>query len=147
MKRFMQRIKIFWIMYLTFFIIYYVVPIILQNYMANNEMFLFYKRSIMIILALAFISLSILSIALSEESKFFRILLVVNDICKYICIGLMVLLFIIITIASNSDKNSGGNQRRRFRCTKCGEVRNGITGLYMKTSGCPRGGAHYFIKE
>ncbi|WP_432632839.1 hypothetical protein [Brachyspira sp.] len=147
MKRFIQRIKIFWIMYLTFFIIYYVVPIILQNYMANNEMFLFYKRSIMIILALAFISLSILSIALGEESKFFRILLVVNDICKYICIGLMVLLFIIITIASNSDKNSGGNQRRRFRCTKCGEVRNGITGLYMKTSGCPRGGAHNFIKE
>ena len=146
MKRFTQRIKIFWIMYLTFFIIYYVVPIILQNYIANNEMFLFYKRSIMIILALVFISISILSIALDEESKFFRILLVVNDICKYICIGLMVLFFIIITIFNNG-KNSGGNQIRRFRCTKCGEVRHGKTGLYMKTSGCPRGGAHYFIKE
>ena len=72
-------------MYLTFLIIYFIVPLILQNYMGNNEMFLIYKRSIMIILALVFISLSILSIALNnEESKFFGILLVINNICKYI---------------------------------------------------------------
>lgn len=136
-----KRIKIFWVMYLTFLIIYFIVPLILQNYMGNNEMFLIYKRSIMIILALVFISLSILSIALNnEESKFFGILLVINNICKYICIGLIALLF-------NNDKNSGGNQRRRFRCTKCGEVRYGTTGFFMKTSGCPRGREHNFIKE
>lgn len=136
-----KRIKIFWVMYLTFLIIYFIVPLILQNYMGNNEMFLIYKRSIMIILALVFISLSILSIALNnEESKFFGILLVINNICKYICIGLIALLF-------NNDKNSGGNQRRRFRCTKCGEVRYGTTGFFIKTSGCPRGREHNFIKE
>ena len=136
-----KRIKIFWVMYLTFLIIYFIVPLILQNYMGNNEMFLIYKRSIMIILALVFISLSILSIALNnEESKFFGILLVINNICKYICIGLIALLF-------NNDKNSGGNQRRRFRCTKCGEVRYGTTGFFMKTSGCTRGREHNFIKE
>lgn len=140
-----KRIKIFWVMYLTFLIIYFIVPLILQNYMGNNEMFLIYKRSIMIILALVFISLSILSIALNnEESKFFGILLVINNICKYICIGLIALLFIIL---KNNDKNSGGNQRRRFRCTKCGEVRYGTTGFFMKTSGCPRGREHNFIKE
>lgn len=94
-----KRIKIFWVMYLTFLIIYFIVPLILQNYMGNNEMFLIYKRSIMIILALVFISLSILSIALNnEESKFFGILLVINNICKYICIGLIALLFIILKI-------------------------------------------------
>ena len=92
-----KRIKIFWVMYLTFLIIYFIVPLILQNYMGNNEMFLIYKRSIMIILALVFISLSILSIALNnEESKSFGILLVINNICKYICIGLIALLFIIL---------------------------------------------------
>lgn len=140
-----KRIKIFWVMYLTFLIIYFIVPLILQNYMGNNEMFLIYKRNIMIILALVFISLSILSIALNnEESKFFGILLVINNICKYICIGLIALLFIIL---KNNDKNSGGNQRRRFRCTKCGEVRYGTTVFFMKTSGCPRGREHNFIKE
>ena len=39
-----KRIKIFWVMYLTFLIIYFIVPLILQNYMGNNEMFLIYKR-------------------------------------------------------------------------------------------------------
>lgn len=108
-------------------------------------MFLIYKKNIMIILALVFISLSILSIALNnEESKFFGILLVINNICKYICIGLIALLFIIL---KNNDKNSGGNQRRRFRCIKCGEVRYGITGFFIKTSGCPRGREYNFIKE
>ena len=63
-----KRIKIFWVMYLTFLIIYFIVPLILQNYMGNNEMFLIYKRNIMIILALVFISLSILSIALNISS-------------------------------------------------------------------------------
>ena len=68
---------------------------------------------------------------------------------EIIFICLIVLLVIIINIINifNNDKNSGGNQRRRFRCTKCGEVRYGTTGFFMKTSGCPRGREHNFIKE
>lgn len=65
MKEFFQRIKIFWGMYIMFFVLFFIGALFILIFIHNQYLYM----SLMTILALILIALSVSSIVLPKESK------------------------------------------------------------------------------
>ena len=80
MKKLIERIKIFWSMYIVLFIIFCIGSMIIMGKINKDAV----SIPIIIIIAIAFIIISILSITSSQDGKLFSILYKSSRITGYI---------------------------------------------------------------
>ena len=101
MKRFIQRIKVFWVLYLILFPLVFIVFSLFALYgMKNQELAI----SLILIMALVLIVLSILSLALPDNNIIFRCLL---RLARRIRIfwGMYAMYIFVFVIAALADAN------------------------------------------
>ena len=126
MKSFIQRVKIFWSVYLSLLIIFCILSLFIYDGIENQ--YLMY--AIIILVALILIAICILSIVLPEESKIYRVLLIINAICR----PLWKILFVVFLVIYKLHKEYGYGKSQWF-CKYCGQEFNSFSSL---TSGsCP----------
>ncbi|WP_300368767.1 hypothetical protein [Brachyspira sp.] len=106
MKKLIERIKIFWSMYIVLFIIFCIGSMIIMNKINKDAV----SIPIIIIIAIAFIIISILSITSSQDSKLFSILYKSSRITRYI-----------MSIFTEAYRRYGVvTKDKRLVCSKCG---------------------------
>ena len=103
MKRLIQRIKIFWILYLVLFpLIFIVFSLFALHGIKNQEL----EISLMLIMALVLIVLSILSLALPNDNIIFRCLLrLAQRIRIFWGMYAMYILVFVIAALANANQN------------------------------------------
>mgnify|MGYP001052149987 CR=1 FL=1 len=79
MKKLIERIKIFWSMWTVLFIIFCIVSLMITGKINKDAL----SIPIIIIIAIAFIIISILSITSSQDGKLFSILYKSSRITRY----------------------------------------------------------------
>ena len=101
MKRFIQRIKVFWVLYLILFPLVFIVFSLFAFYgMKNQELAI----SLILIMALVLIVLSILSLALPDNNIIFRCLLRLAQRIR-IFWGMYAMYMIVLFIAASIGAN------------------------------------------
>lgn len=106
MKKLIERIKIFWSMYIVLFIIFCIGSIVITNKISKDAV----SIPIIIIIAIAFIIISILSITSSQDGKLFSILYKSSRITRYI-----------MSIFTEAYRRYGVvTKDKRLVCSKCG---------------------------
>ncbi|ADG72466.1 hypothetical protein OFR22_08430 [Brachyspira hyodysenteriae] len=106
MKKLIERIKIFWSMYIVLFIIFCIGSIVITNKISKDAV----SIPIIIIIAIAFIIISILSITSSQDGKLFSILYKSSRITRYI-----------MSIFTEAYRRYGVvTKDKRLICSKCG---------------------------
>ena len=106
MKKLIERIKIFWSMYIVLFIIFCIGSMIIMGKINKDAV----SIPIIIIIAIAFIIISILSITSSQDGKLFSILYKSSRITRYI-----------MSIFTEAYRRYGVvTKDKRLVCSKCG---------------------------
>lgn len=106
MKKLIERIKIFWSMYIVLFIIFCIGSMIIMGKINKEAV----SIPIIIIIAIAFIIISILSITSSQDGKLFSILYKSSRITRYI-----------MSIFTEAYRRYGVvTKDKRLICSKCG---------------------------
>ncbi|MEI0529251.1 hypothetical protein R4K89_13240 [Brachyspira intermedia] len=106
MKKLIERIKIFWSMYIVLFIIFCIGSMIIMGKINKDAV----SIPIIIIIAIAFIIISILSITSSQDGKLFSILYKSSRITRYI-----------MSIFTEAYRRYGVvTKDKRLICSKCG---------------------------
>lgn len=106
MKKLIERIKIFWSMYIVLFIIFCIGSMIIMGKINKDAV----SIPIIIIIAIAFIIISILSITSSQDGKLFSILYKSSRITGYI-----------MSIFTEAYRRYGVvTKDKRLVCSKCG---------------------------
>lgn len=106
MKKLIERIKIFWSMYIVLFIIFCIGSMIIMGKINKEAV----SIPIIIIIAIAFIIISILSITSSQDGKLFSILYKSSRITRYI-----------MSIFTEAYRRYGVvTKDKRLVCSKCG---------------------------
>lgn len=108
MKKFIERIKIFWSMYIVLFIIFCIGSMIIMGKINKDAV----SIPIIIIIAVLFIIISILSITSSEDSKLFAMLYKSSRITRYI-----------MSIFTEAYRRYGlMTKDKKLVCSKCGSI-------------------------
>ncbi|KLI39631.1 hypothetical protein SZ52_11765 [Brachyspira hyodysenteriae] len=106
MKKLIERIKIFWSMYIVLLIIFCIGSMIIMGKINKEAV----SIPIIIIIAIAFIIISILSITSSQNGKLFSILYKSSRITRYI-----------MSIFTEAYRRYGVvTKDKRLICSKCG---------------------------
>ena len=106
MKKLIERIKIFWSMYIVLFIIFCIGSMIIMGKINKEAV----SIPIIIIIAIAFIIISILSITSSQDGQLFSILYKSSRITRYI-----------MSIFTEAYRRYGVvTKDKRLVCSKCG---------------------------
>ncbi|MEI0487505.1 hypothetical protein R4J17_13135 [Brachyspira intermedia] len=106
MKKLIERIKIFWSMYIVLFIIFCIGSMIIMGKINKEAV----SIPIIIIIAIAFIIISILSITSSQDGQLFSILYKSSRITRYI-----------MSIFTEAYRRYGVvTKDKRLICSKCG---------------------------
>lgn len=106
MKKLIERIKIFWSMYIVLFIIFCIGSMIIMGKINKDAV----SIPIIIIIAIAFIIISILSITSSQDGQLFSILYKSSRITRYI-----------MSIFTEAYRRYGVvTKDKRLVCSKCG---------------------------
>lgn len=100
-----QRMKTFWSMYLTLLIVFLISYLFAYNGIENQ--YLMY--AVIVIVALILIAICILSIVLPEESKIYRVLLIINTICR----PLWKILFVVFLVIYKLHKEYGYGKEKK----------------------------------
>lgn len=127
MKRLIQRIKIFWSMYLSLLMVFGMSYIYIVDKGIENKYLMY---AIIVAVALILIAICVLTVILSEENYGYKALFIINSICKKLWKVLLVIFLVIYKL----HKEYGYGKSQWF-CKYCGQEFSSLSNL--NSGSCP----------